>query len=77
MEIQQGISRDRLKRLVGEDTKVIIEEAEGDHMVGRILTQAPDIDGIAFIRGRHDIGAILDGKIVKTLDYDVIVECKQ
>ena len=43
-------------------------------MTGRILTQAPDIDGIAFIKGDCAIGEIRDGKIVKTLDYDVIVE---
>ena len=44
------------------------------HKVGRLITQAPDIDGLAFIKGNCRVGEIRIGKIVKTLDYDVIVE---
>jgi ribosomal protein S12 methylthiotransferase len=74
MEIQKEISKERLKRLIGQKTKVIVEGKDETSMTGRILTQAPDIDGIAFIKGDCAIGEIRDGKIVKTLDYDVIVE---
>ena len=74
MEMQKDISKKRLKRFVGRQTKVIVESKDEISMVGRILTQAPDIDGIAFIKGDCSIGEIRDGKIVKTLDYDVIVE---
>lgn len=74
MEIQKEISKKRLKRFQGRTVKVIVEGKEGASIVGRILTQAPDIDGIAFIKGDCAIGEIRDGKIVKTLDYDVIVE---
>ena len=56
---------------------VIVEGKEGDSMVGRLLIQAPDIDGIAFIKGDCNIGEIRQGKIVKTLDYDVIVEVER
>jgi ribosomal protein S12 methylthiotransferase len=74
MEIQQEISKRRLKRLVGRSMKVIIEGWDGDYKTGRLLTQAPDIDGIAFVKGDGAIGEIKEGKVVKTLDYDVIVE---
>ncbi len=74
MEIQKEISKRRLARLVGRSTKVIVEGKEAASMTGRILTQAPDIDGIAFIKGDCSVGENRDGKIVKTLDYDVIVE---
>jgi ribosomal protein S12 methylthiotransferase len=74
MEIQKDISKKRLRRLEGKIMKVIVEGKEGETMVGRLLTQAPDIDGIAFIKGECNIGEIREGKIVKTLDYDVIVE---
>jgi ribosomal protein S12 methylthiotransferase len=74
MEIQKDISKKRLKRLQGRTIKVIVEGKEDTSMVGRILTQAPDIDGIAFIKGDCAVGEIRDAKIVKTLDYDVIVE---
>ncbi len=74
MEIQKGISKKRFQRLIGRKTKVIVEGKDELSMTGRILTQAPDIDGIAFIKGDCAVGEIRDGKIVKTLDYDVIVE---
>lgn len=74
MEIQKDISKQRLQRLVGTKAAVIVEGYEKPYMVGRILTQAPDIDGIAFIKGECAAGEIREGKIVKTLDYDVIVE---
>ncbi len=74
MEVQKEISKKRLAMLQGKTTKVIVEGKEEGHMVGRLLTQAPDIDGIAFIKGKCVAGEICEGKIVKTLDYDVIVE---
>jgi len=74
MEIQKDISKKRLAVLQGKQTKVIVEGKGEGYMTGRLLIQAPDIDGIAFIKGDCKIGEIRDGKIVKTLDYDVIVE---
>jgi ribosomal protein S12 methylthiotransferase len=74
MQIQSEISRRRLQRLVGTEALVVVEGREKPYMVGRLLTQAPDIDGIAFIKGTCSAGEIRKGKVVKTLDYDVIVE---
>jgi ribosomal protein S12 methylthiotransferase len=74
MEMQKEISRRRLKGLEGRTMKVVVEGREDTSMVGRLIIQAPDIDGIAFVRGDCSAGEIREGKIVKTLDYDVIVE---
>ena len=74
MSVQKNISKKRLQRLVGRKAMVIVEGYEKPYMAGRLLAQAPDIDGIAFIKGECRIGEIREGKIVKTLDYDVIVE---
>jgi ribosomal protein S12 methylthiotransferase len=74
MEMQNTISRARLKRLIGQRTKVIVEGREGDRMVGRIPLQAPDVDGLAFIRGACAVGEIKEGLVVDSLDYDVIVQ---
>ncbi|HEX2965738.1 MAG TPA: 30S ribosomal protein S12 methylthiotransferase RimO [Syntrophorhabdaceae bacterium] len=74
MEMQKDISRKRLSRLTGKQMKVIVENKEPASITGRLLIQAPDIDGIAFIQGECAVGEIREGKIVKTLDYDVIVE---
>jgi ribosomal protein S12 methylthiotransferase len=74
MAIQKDISKEKLKNLIGKNMQVIVEGKEGGYMAGRLLTQAPDIDGMVFIKGMCNIGEIRKGKIVKTLDYDVIVE---
>jgi tRNA A37 methylthiotransferase MiaB len=73
MELQKEISGDRLKRLKGRPTKVIVEAEEGTRMVGRMLLQAPDVDGLAFIQGDCKVGQIREGVVAETLDYDVIV----
>lgn len=74
MELQNEISRERLQRLIGSKTKVIVEEEGERFNTGRILEQAPDVDGIAFIKGRCIKGEIRECKVVKTIDYDVVVE---
>ncbi len=74
MEIQKEISRIRLSRLKGQTVKIIVENDTEDPKTGRMLLQAPDIDGIAFIKGRCRAGDICDAKVLKTLDYDVVVE---
>ena len=43
-------------------------------MTGRLLLQAPDVDGIAFIKGDCAAGEIRTGVVTATTDYDVIVE---
>ena len=74
METQKEISRARLAGLLGMTVKVIVEDVEARPKVGRMLTQAPDIDGVAFVNGQCRTGDIREGKVVKTLDYDVVVE---
>jgi ribosomal protein S12 methylthiotransferase len=74
MEAQKEISRTRLSRLKGMAVKVIVENDTEDPKTGRMLIQAPDIDGIAFIKGKCRAGDICDAKVLKTLDYDVVVE---
>jgi ribosomal protein S12 methylthiotransferase len=74
METQKEISRARLEDLLGKTVKVIVEDVGASPKVGRMLTQAPDIDGVAFVNGVCAEGDISEGKVVKTLDYDVVVE---
>jgi ribosomal protein S12 methylthiotransferase len=74
MELQKDISKRRLSRLMGRSLKVIVEAREADATTGRLLLQAPDVDGIAFIRGDCAVGEIRTGNVVGTLDYDVIVQ---
>jgi len=74
MELQKEISKRRLGRLQGRTLKVVVEACEADGMTGRLLLQAPDIDGIAFIKGACKVGEIRTGVVSRTTDYDVVVE---
>ncbi len=74
MELQREISKKRLKRLKGRHMPVVVEAAEADGMTGRLLLQAPDVDGLAFIKGECEVGQIRLGVVTATTDYDVIVE---
>jgi tRNA A37 methylthiotransferase MiaB len=74
MELQKDISKRRLSRLMGRSLKVIVEDREVGSTTGRLLLQAPDVDGIAFIRGECAVGEIREGTVVGTLDYDVIID---
>ena len=51
----------------------MVEAREADSMTGRLLLQAPDIDGIAFIKGACTVGEIKKGVVTATTDYDVVV----
>jgi ribosomal protein S12 methylthiotransferase len=74
MELQKEISRKRLKRMKGKTVRVIVESMEAGKATGRTLLQAPDIVGIAFLKGDCRVGEIREGVVVDTLDYDVVVE---
>ncbi len=74
MEMQREISKKRLMRLKGREMPVVVEAREADSMTGRLLLQAPDVDGIAFIKGDCAVGEIRTGVVTGTTDYDVVVE---
>ncbi len=74
MELQREISKKRLMRLKGREMPVVVEAREADSMTGRLLLQAPDVDGIAFIKGDCAVGEIRTGVVTGTTDYDVVVE---
>jgi ribosomal protein S12 methylthiotransferase len=78
MELQRNISQRRLKRLVGKTLPVLVE---GPHpetellLVGRLPTQAPEVDGTVIItKGMGDIGRIMAGRVTASHDYDLEVE---
>ncbi len=50
MEVQQGISTARLKRKIGQTLEVLVDRVEGTHALARSAADAPDIDGLVYIR---------------------------
>ncbi|MEK6546330.1 MAG: 30S ribosomal protein S12 methylthiotransferase RimO [Nitrospinota bacterium] len=76
MKLQQKISSENNKRLVGMMRDVLVEDSVSDNeflIKGRMQTQAPDIDGIVYIEeGDARVGDILPVKITRTMEYDFI-----
>jgi ribosomal protein S12 methylthiotransferase len=79
MARQREISERNLERFDNQQVPVLIEEEEEPGLwVGRTMAQAPEVDGVTYIRvdpGREaPVGSIVQARIVDTLEYDIIGE---
>ena len=76
MKVQQAASKARLQKFVGKTLPVLVEgpSEESEFLwQGRHQGQAPDIDGHILIRsGKISQGKILDLKIERAMEYDLI-----
>ncbi|MCL4476411.1 MAG: 30S ribosomal protein S12 methylthiotransferase RimO [Nitrospirae bacterium] len=53
MRLQSSISLEKNRALVGKKFRVIVDEVEGGTAIGRLSSQAPEIDGVVFIEQKH------------------------
>ena len=85
MKLQQEISKNNLKRFIGEEFKILIEDAyvndEGElYFVGRTYMDVPEIDGYVYIKGSRELQDKIElntfhrCKITEVKDYDLIAE---
>ena len=78
MEEQAVISYGINQSLIGSIQEVIIEGMSGGHdfhYTGRCRRQAPEIDGITYVKGKSlTIGDIVICKITAAGDYDLFAE---
>ena len=78
MEMQQDITFDYMSSLVGNITKVLIEGyiVDEDVYVGRTYMDAPNIDGLIFVKSPRQImsGDIILAEITNSDGYDLIGE---
>lgn len=78
LEVQRDISRQRLKRYVGQTLPVLIEGTHPETdllLAGRLSTQAPEVDGSVMITcGTGEPGQIALARITASHDYDVEAE---
>jgi ribosomal protein S12 methylthiotransferase len=76
--IQAKIVKARLKSLVGSVAEVLVEgvSPESDYLLtGRMICQAPDIDGQVYITaGTGQVGEIQAVRLTRALPYDLIGE---
>jgi ribosomal protein S12 methylthiotransferase len=77
MARQREISEGNLERFNGRRLQVLVEEAEEAGLwVGRSMAQAPEVDGVTYIRSdphaAAPIGRFVTVRIEDTLEYDLI-----
>lgn len=78
MALQRVLSRKRLKALVGQTRTVLVDGPSLQHpwvMVGRLATQAPEVDGAVILSGGEvRAGDFVRVRITKATDYDLVGE---
>ncbi len=78
MNLQKEIVAKKCEKMVGKEVKVLIEGRlpEEEVYCARTQTDAPDIDGLVFVRSEEELisGDFYQVKIVEALDYDLIGE---
>ena len=76
MALQQGIVEDKLEARIGDVVEVLVEGTHPDTdllLVGRMATQAPDVDGQVLINdGVADIGRLTQVEITDVAGYDLV-----
>lgn len=78
MRIQQAISEKKMSSFVGKELDVLIEkksEDEGFLFEARTEFDAPEIDGVVFIRkGKAVTGEIKRVKVIDSWEYDLVAD---
>lgn len=70
MSEQIDISRANLKRFVGQELEVILDEKN----IARSKFDAPEIDGVVYLDDEREVGSIQKVKIVDSFEYDLVGE---
>jgi ribosomal protein S12 methylthiotransferase len=73
MEKQQAISRERLKARIGHEVDVLVDHAEPGLVVARSAAEAPEIDGVIYVKGarKPQPGQRLSVRITGSDDHDL------
>jgi len=79
MALQRDVSAQKLTRYLGRQLDVLIEERQEDGFwMGRTMYQAPEVDGVTFVRtpANHvfEIGTFVKATILESMDYDLVAE---
>lgn len=75
MELQQQISAQRLQQKIGKIVDVIVDEITEEHIIGRSMADAPEIDGLVYVDKQSEIfiqvGDIIKVTITAADEYDL------
>lgn len=79
MELAQGIALANNRALVGREVDVLVEseapaesEGGGPVVVGRTYRDAPEVDGLALLKGEFAMGAMVRARVDGALPYDLL-----
>lgn len=77
LEVQRAISAERLSRFVGREARVLVDRVAdpmdgGATHVGRVPSQADDVDGVTYLThgGWAEAGSFVTARITDSEDYD-------
>lgn len=78
MLVQQNIARTLNEAMIGQELEVLIEAYDEQQRlyVGRSVFDAPDVDGVTYVKSARDleIGGFVKVKIIDAYEYDLIGE---
>lgn len=77
MEVQQTVSKEKLKEKIGNTYEVLVENISLDkqYWIGRTYMDVPDMDGVIFIKKDTDknlIGQFIQARVTDVKEYDLI-----
>jgi len=72
MELQQGISRERLRQTIGQSLDVLVDKVDNNGAIARGADSAPEIDGVVYINDGQKlrVGEFYSVEIVDSDNYD-------
>ncbi len=73
MEVSQAISAEKLKKRIGMEMAVLIDEITEEGAIGRTYADAPEIDGKVYLEGAQELapGDMVMAYITESNDYDL------
>jgi len=76
MQEQQRVSEEVNRKFLGQEIDVLIDEEEKGTYLGRSQFDAPEVDGIVYVKSSRKLmpGDLLRVKITDTLEYDLTGE---
>jgi ribosomal protein S12 methylthiotransferase len=76
MSRQVAISLENNRKYIGKTMRVLVDEMPEENVyTGRAAFQAPEVDGVTFIKARGlNVGSFIDVRITDALEYDLMGE---
>lgn len=81
MGVQEEISAENMQKHLGRNLDMLVEEISEDTVVGRTITDSPDIDGLVYVNGnyadQYKVGDLININIIDVLEHDMIGEINE